>query len=162
MLHTVVIGLLSPLGGRRGQWLARAPRSGMIRAAIFRFHRVRPGLPHMHPCLSCGACCATFRVSIHWSETEPDLGGSVPAALTEKIDAHRVAMRGTWEQHPRCVALDADIGRFSRCTIHPMRPSVCREVDASWEHGAISAQCDKARTVHGLPVLTQGDWPAQG
>ncbi|HOC10952.1 MAG TPA: YkgJ family cysteine cluster protein, partial [Thermomonas sp.] len=22
----------------------------------------------MHPCLSCGACCAYFRVSFHWSE----------------------------------------------------------------------------------------------
>ena len=132
----------------------------MIRAAIFRFYRARPGFPDMHPCLSCGACCAAFRVSIHWSETEPNLGGGVPAELTEKIDAHRVAMRGTWERQPRCVALEAEIGRHSRCTIHPVRPSVCRAVDASWEHGAISAQCDKARTAHGLPVLTPRDWPA--
>ncbi len=115
----------------------------------------------MHPCLSCGACCATFRVSIHWSETDPDLGGGVPAELTEKLDAHRVAMRGTWEQRPRCVALDAQIGTYSRCTIHPVRPGVCREVDASWEHGVASAQCDKARIAHGLPLLTARDWPAQ-
>ena len=114
----------------------------------------------MHPCLTCGACCATFRVSLHWSETDPGLGGGVPAALTEKLDAHRVAMRGTWEQQPRCVALDADIGRHSRCTIHPVRPSVCRQVQASWESGAISAQCDKARAAHGLPMLTPRDWPA--
>jgi len=112
----------------------------------------------MHPCLRCGACCATFRVSLHWSEADPELGGSVPEALTEKLDPHRLAMRGTWERRPRCIALDADIGTRSRCTIHPLRPSVCREVDASWEHGVVSVQCDKARTAHGLPLLTPEDW----
>ncbi len=58
------------------------------------------------------------------------------------------------------MALDADIGRHSRCTIHPVRPSVCRQVQASWEQGAISAQCDKARAAHGLTVLTPQDWLA--
>ena len=28
----------------------------------------------MHPCLTCGACCAHFRVSFHWSEADPDQG----------------------------------------------------------------------------------------
>lgn len=111
-----------------------------------------------HPCLSCGACCATFRVSLHWSETDPTLGGVTPADLTERVDAHRVAMRGTWAQQPRCVALDAEIGVRSRCTIHAQRPSTCRAVAASWESGEASAQCDKARTAHGLPVLTPEDW----
>ena len=87
-----------------------------------------------HPCLSCGACCATFRVSMHWSEADPALGGAVPAALTERLDAHQVCMRGTWEPAPRCVALDAVIGQYSRCTIHPQRPGACRQVQASWEH----------------------------
>ncbi|HZH43187.1 MAG TPA: YkgJ family cysteine cluster protein [Lysobacter sp.] len=112
----------------------------------------------MHPCLSCGACCASFRVSFHWSETEPMLGGAVPAALTERVDAHRVAMRGSWAKQPRCVALDAEIGVRSRCTIHPQRPSVCREVAASWEFGVASAQCDRARIAHGLRPLTPQDW----
>ncbi|HET6435014.1 MAG TPA: YkgJ family cysteine cluster protein [Xanthomonadaceae bacterium] len=113
-----------------------------------------------HPCLTCGACCATFRVSFHWAETEPMLGGKVPAGLTEKFDAHRVVMRGTWAQQPRCVALDAEIGVRSRCSIHADKPSVCREVPASWEYGAPSPQCDKARIAHGLPVLTPEDWEA--
>ncbi|RBD09468.1 YkgJ family cysteine cluster protein, partial [Xanthomonas oryzae pv. oryzae] len=26
-----------------------------------------------HPCLTCGACCAYFRVSFHWSEADPAL-----------------------------------------------------------------------------------------
>ena len=39
----------------------------------------------MHPCLTCGACCAHFRVSFHWSEADPEQGGAVPAALTEPL-----------------------------------------------------------------------------
>jgi Fe-S-cluster containining protein len=113
-----------------------------------------------HPCLSCGACCAHYRVSLHWSEAEPSLGGPVPFALTEPLRAHERAMRGTSQAQPRCIALDADIGRHSRCTIHPQRPSVCREVDASWEYGRASPQCDRARAAHGLPALTPADWPA--
>lgn len=111
-----------------------------------------------HPCLSCGACCAHYRVGFHWSEAAPELGGTVPAAMTEALDPHRLAMRGTWARQPRCVALDADIGLRSRCTIHPLRPSVCREVPASWEAGEPSPQCDRARIAHGLPVLTADDW----
>jgi Fe-S-cluster containining protein len=112
-----------------------------------------------HPCLSCGACCATYRVSLHWSEAEPALGGLVPPELTERIDGHQVAMRGTcWTKQPRCIALDAEIGVRSACRIHPLRPQACRDVAASWEFGEASPQCDKARRAHGLPVLAPEDW----
>ena len=111
-----------------------------------------------HPCLTCGACCAQFRVAFHWMESDAITPGGVPAALTETLDAHRLCMRGTHAPPIRCVALDAEIGVHSRCTIHPSRPSVCRDVDASWEYGAVSAQCDKARIAHGLPVLVPDDW----
>ena len=80
------------------------------------------------------------------------------AALTEKLDAHRLVMRGTYAPPIRCVALDADIGKYSRCSIHPNRPSVCRDVDASFEYGLASEQCDRARIAHGLPVITAADW----
>ena len=112
----------------------------------------------MHPCLSCGACCAHYRVSMHWMESDDCAPGGVPAALTERLDPHRLCMRGTRSTPVRCTALDADIGVRSRCTIHPRRPSACREVDASWEHGAPSPQCDRARLAHGLPALTALDW----
>ena len=111
-----------------------------------------------HPCLTCGACCAFFRVSFHWSEADPALGGQVPFELTEPLRTHERAMRGTSEKAPRCIALDADIGRYSRCTIHNRRPSVCALVPASYEFGAASAQCDKARLAHGLPLLAPADW----
>lgn len=111
-----------------------------------------------HPCLTCGACCAHFRISFHWSEAEPALGGQVPVELTEPLRRHERVMAGTSQEHPRCVALDAEIGVRSRCSIHPVRPSVCRAVDASWEFGVPSPQCDKARVAHGLAPLTPADW----
>jgi uncharacterized protein len=114
--------------------------------------------PVSHPCLTCGACCAFFRVSFHWSEADPTLGGRVPFELTEPLRTHERAMRGTSQAQPRCIALDADIGRYSRCSIHDRRPSVCALVPASYEFGVASPQCDKARTAHGLPALTPADW----
>src|SRR5690606_22619017 len=114
--------------------------------------------PMPHPCLSCGACCTQYRVAFHWMESDQATEGGVPADMTERLDAHRLCMRGTYSAPVRCVALDARIGEYSRCTIHPRRPSVCREVDASWEYGAPSAQCDKARLAHGMPLLTAADW----
>ena len=111
------------------------------------------------PCLSCGACCAHYRVSLHWSEAEPDLGGGVPRELTVPLRSHEFAMRGTeGGGHPRCIALDADIGRHSRCSIHPVRPQACRDVAASWESGEPSPQCDRARAAHGLAPLAPADW----
>lgn len=67
-------------------------------------------------------------------------------------------MRGTSQANPRCIALDAEIGRYSRCTIHPRRPSACVLVAPSHEAGAPSAQCDRARAAHGLPALQPADW----
>jgi Fe-S-cluster containining protein len=113
-----------------------------------------------HPCLRCGACCAFFRVAFHWSEAEGVTGGNVPLALTEKLDPHRLAMRGTNAAKPRCVALVGVVGHVAHCGVYEQRPSVCREVQPSWEFGTVSAQCDKARLAHGLPLLTPRDWSA--
>lgn len=106
-----------------------------------------------NPCLSCGACCAHYRVSFHWSETERFLGGSTPPELTVKIGPHRVAMRGTCGESPRCIALEGEIGRAVYCRIYAQRPSPCREFEASWVDGTRSERCDKARAAHGLPPL---------
>jgi uncharacterized protein len=113
-----------------------------------------------HPCLTCGACCAYFRVAFHWSEAEAALGGVVPPQLTEKLDPHRLSMRGTNAAQPRCVALIGMVGVAAHCGIYQRRPSVCREVQPSWESGTASAQCDKARAAHGLALLTPRDWLA--
>ncbi len=102
-----------------------------------------------------------YRVAFHWLETEATpVGEGVPVALTEALDPHRLVMRGTRHAPTRCVALAADIGRAARCSIYERRPSVCREVAASWEFGQPSPQCDRARSAHGLAPLMPVDWPA--
>src|SRR5690606_40699314 len=99
-----------------------------------------------NPCLTCGACCAHYRVSFHWSETERFLGGVTPPELTEKITPHRVAMRGTCGgSAPRCIALEGQVGVDVRCTIYEKRPTPCRELEASWHGGGPSDGCDRAR-----------------
>ena len=111
-----------------------------------------------HPCLRCGACCSIYRVAFHWSEAEPALAGPVPPALTERLDPHRLSMRCSDAAGRRCIALRGTVGEAAHCSIYAQRPSVCREVEPSWEAGTVSAQCDKARLAHGLPVLTARDW----
>ncbi|WP_109124759.1 YkgJ family cysteine cluster protein [Dyella sp. C11] len=113
-----------------------------------------------HPCIGCGVCCAHFLVAFHWSEADEGMGGVVPPELTETLDPHRLVMRGTRAYQPRCVGLKGTLGKDALCGIYERRPSVCREVEPSWEFGRPSAQCDKARIAHGLPVLTPADWPA--
>ena len=112
-----------------------------------------------HPCLSCGACCASFRVALHWSETDAYPGGGVPSALTEQLDPHRVAMRGTQARTPRCVALQGAVGGPVSCAIYAQRPSPCRELGPAWERGEPSPQCDRARAAYGLPPLAPDTWP---
>jgi len=112
-----------------------------------------------HPCLSCGACCATFRVAFHWSESDPALGGVTPPELTERLDPHRVVMRGTFAPPMRCTALRGEVGGNAHCGIYPSRPSPCRELQPAWEHGEPSPQCDRARARHGLAPLEPDHWP---
>jgi Fe-S-cluster containining protein len=110
-----------------------------------------------HPCRTCGACCATFRVSFYGGETDA-VYGEVPIDLTEPVTPHRVAMRGTNQIPPRCVALDGPVGGLTTCTIHTIRPSPCREFEAAWEDGTPHDRCDAARARHGLAPLTPQDW----
>ncbi|MFN4238008.1 MAG: YkgJ family cysteine cluster protein [Vogesella sp.] len=97
-------------------------------------------------CMECGACCASFRVSFYWAEAE-DGGGTVPVAMTEKVDSFHRCMRGTWSAAPRCAALQGEVGRKVACGIYAQRPSPCREVAQG------SVQCQRARARHGLPAL---------
>ena len=111
--------------------------------------------PSMHPCLSCGACCAHYRVSLHWSETETF---GTPIAMTEAFGPHRLVMRGTWQAQPHCAALQGEVGREAHCSIYAQRPSPCRDLLAAWENGQPSAQCDRARQAYGMAPLTPEDW----
>ncbi|MDO5505196.1 MAG: YkgJ family cysteine cluster protein [Pseudoxanthomonas suwonensis] len=114
-----------------------------------------------HPCLSCGACCASYRVAFHWSEADDAPNGHVPAALTGSLRMHERAMRGTDQPQPRCVALVGVIGLAAHCGIYPQRPSPCHQLLPSWESGRADAQCDRARIRHGLRPLQPHDWPTR-
>jgi Fe-S-cluster containining protein len=107
-----------------------------------------------NPCLTCGACCAFFRASFYWAETESGSPGGVPDALTEKINDFRVQMKGTRGLQPRCVALTGEIGQQVACRIYAQRSSVCRAFQASWFDGVtVNEDCDRARAAHGLVPL---------
>ncbi|HEX4869695.1 MAG TPA: YkgJ family cysteine cluster protein [Moraxellaceae bacterium] len=99
------------------------------------------------PCLRCGACCSTFRVSFYWAETSAHPVGRVPVALTNSLGPVTRCMQGTDQPQPRCVALRGTVGEGVSCAIYAERPSVCHEVQPG------DACCAKARAHHGLPPL---------
>lgn len=100
----------------------------------------------VHPCLQCGACCASFRVDFAREESEHE-GGSVPAGLAVELTSTLCRMRGTDHSPPRCAALTGRIGEQAACGIYEWRPSPCREFEAG------SDACTLARARHGLPAL---------
>lgn len=112
-----------------------------------------------NPCLTCGACCAYYRVSFYWAESDPFLGGNIPQHLTTPINQHLVAMVGTTSKPARCCALEGNIGEYVNCSIYPNRPSSCYDVMPSGHNGEIDEKCEKARKAHGLPPLFPDNIP---
>lgn len=110
-----------------------------------------------HPCQKCGACCAYFRVSFHWSEVLIESSG-VPEELTVKIAPHQSAMLGTNQKNPRCISLTGVIGQNNLCQIYLNRPQACRNFLPSFEDGDRNERCEAARRSKGLSVLTLSDW----
>ena len=104
------------------------------------------------PCLSCGACCAAFRVSFYWTEGNDAPGGWVPVEATERLNAHLRCMKGTHTRTPVCEMLEGGVPG-GRCRIYAQRPSPCRELDPYLPKGRPHPQCQKARSQYGLPPL---------
>jgi hypothetical protein len=121
-----------------------------------------PSNPLLNPCIRCGVCCATYRVSFYWAECDDATPDGVPAGMTERLTHFRSCMTGTNAPKPRCIALTGELGVNARCSIYPHRPSVCRAVTPSYYDGRPHAQCDQARQAHGLPLLSPADWPPTG
>jgi uncharacterized protein len=119
-------------------------------------------LEKTNPCLTCGACCAFYRASFYWAEADDETPGGVPAHLTRKLNDFRRAMIGMEGSKPRCIALEGLVGEGVRCTIYGNRPSVCRDLDASWAGGKPNERCDKARAAWGLPPLSPDAWDSPG
>ncbi len=99
-----------------------------------------------HPCLSCGACCASFRVDFSVHETQ-EMGGDVPDGLAMPVTDSLRRLRGTDHVPPRCAALSGRLGQQVACGIYEWRPSPCREFEAG------SDACQHARRRHGLAQL---------
>jgi Fe-S-cluster containining protein len=112
-----------------------------------------------NPCVACGACCAYFRASFYWSESDLATTGGVPQELTEHLQSHYLVMKGTDSRTPWCIALKGIIGAQVRCDIYDRRSSVCRNFPPSWENGVHNERCDKARVKWGLPPLERESWP---
>ncbi len=112
----------------------------------------------VHPCLTCGACCAHFRVS--FSKQELHNQTKVPVDQVEDLGAGLVAMKGTNKKHgPSCECLQGRVGVKVSCGIYQNRPSPCRKFEASYERGFKNYKCDEARAKHGMMPLTKNDFP---
>lgn len=95
--------------------------------------------------MSCGACCAAFRVDFSAEELD-ESGGAVPSGLTVEVTRSTRRMRGTDHQPIRCAALTGRIGEQAACGIYEWRPNPCRELEPG------SDACHLARARHGLPT----------
>lgn len=101
-------------------------------------------ISHANPCTSCGACCASFRVSFYWAEA-PERG--LPEELYGPLSPVIAHMLGTNCKSPHCAALVGDVGWQTRCAVYDRRPSPCREVEPGDD------KCLRARAAHGLAGL---------
>ncbi len=116
-------------------------------------------MPRQNPCLTCGACCAFFRASFYWRETDENPEGTVPLELTEEVTPFLRAMRGTNRKEPRCIALEGEIGQAVRCGIYEKRSTSCRDFEVDFIDGKVVAgaedyeRCTRARTKWGLPPI---------
>ena len=105
-----------------------------------------------NPCITCGACCASFRVDFAREELQSE-GGCVPDGLTVELNQRLIRMRGTDHLKPRCAALVGTVGEKASCGIYEWRPAPCREFGLRAPVGLGDEACARARARHGLPPL---------
>lgn len=102
------------------------------------------GTQIINHCMTCGACCAAYRVSFYWAEIDER---NIPSHLVEQLTSVKACMVGTNCSKPRCAALEGEVGKEVRCTAYEHRPSPCHEVEVGDE------KCNHARQKCGLPPL---------
>ncbi|MEY3953983.1 MAG: hypothetical protein RLZZ397_863 [Pseudomonadota bacterium] len=100
----------------------------------------------MSACISCGACCASFRVDFSVHELLSH-SGCVPDGLTVTLNDNLCRMRGTDHSPPRCAALQGTIGQQVACAIYEWRPGPCHEFREGDD------ACQQARQRQGLMPL---------
>jgi uncharacterized protein len=117
-----------------------------------------------NPCLSCGACCQHFRVSMYMGEMASSPGGTVPDELVSAVNPVIVCMKGTEAGNGRCVALRGVVGKPGiRCEIYNLRPTPCREYRVWLEDGTPNPDCQRLRKNIGLlPLKPRSAVPGVG
>jgi Fe-S-cluster containining protein len=95
-----------------------------------------------NPCLSCGACCAYYRITFHADEAL-----AIPAEYLEQIQPEVSCMKGTNNYPPRCSALRGEVGQQVSCAIYENRPSPCREFNEYELDGTPNMRCFKLRGI---------------
>lgn len=118
--------------------------------------------PNHNPCITCGACCAFFRASFYWGESDLAVSNGVPSSMTVSISDFRLVMKGTRGSNPRCIALMGIIGKKVHCSIYDRRSTVCRDFMPSWQDGKPNEGCDRARRKWGLSPLQPDAWHSPG
>ena len=98
-------------------------------------------------CQSCGACCA---YSANWPRFSTEEDAALDLIPPNLVNAAQSGMRCDGD---RCAALAGKIGVATSCTIHHIRPEVCRTCMPG------DAECNMARRRHGLPPLADGVSP---
>jgi Fe-S-cluster containining protein len=107
-----------------------------------------------NPCLSCGACCQHFRVSMYMGEMASSPGGTVPDEWVSAVNPFIVCMKGTEKGHGRCIALRGAVGKPGiRCEIYHRRPTPCREYRVWLDDGTPNPDCQRLRANIGLAPL---------
>lgn len=105
------------------------------------------------PCLACGACCATYRITLPRCDLDSHPGGWVPAHLAEPYTPTTAAMREATDTPNRCIALAGSVGHDAKCAIYPQRPAACSEFAPFATLGIGDDACNEARRRHGLAPL---------
>jgi Fe-S-cluster containining protein len=112
------------------------------------------GRMEAYDCQTCGACCVHLgpydgNAYVYLDRDEASrmrrLGLRVIAAPLGSRCLAAAPHEGAWG-YPACVAFEGAVGERCACTIHPERPSICRDFEVG------SDLCREARERAGLPT----------
>jgi len=93
------------------------------------------------PCQGCGACCS---YSANWPRFSVEDDAALALIPEHLINDRQSGMRCDGD---RCCALAGKVGVATSCTIHAVRPEVCRTCMPG------DVECLMARKRFGLPAL---------
>lgn len=81
--------------------------------------------------------------------------------MTEQVNHHYLAMRGTNQRQKRCIALEGTVGESVSCSIYNQRPTPCREFPVFLEDGSLNPECNRIRAVYNLPPLVMPEYDVE-